>query len=80
MNCNVWHKAAWRRSAAAPNLIAVSTLSAVLFDIDGTLVDSNYVHVSGLEQGAGGAGRARGFLADPSGHWNGRDLSSSMLC
>lgn len=30
----------------APNLVAVSTLSAVLLDIDGTLVDSNYVHVA----------------------------------
>jgi HAD superfamily hydrolase (TIGR01509 family) len=37
----VWHR--WGR---APSLVAVSTLSAVLFDIDGTLVDSNYVHVA----------------------------------
>jgi HAD superfamily hydrolase (TIGR01509 family) len=30
----------------APIVTAVSTLSAVLFDIDGTLVDSNYVHIA----------------------------------
>ena len=36
----------WQRLGRAPSLVAVSTLSAVLFDIDGTLVDSNYVHVA----------------------------------
>jgi HAD superfamily hydrolase (TIGR01509 family) len=36
----------WQRWGRAPSLVAVSTLSAVLFDIDGTLVDSNYVHVA----------------------------------
>jgi HAD superfamily hydrolase (TIGR01549 family) len=46
INCNASQCPAWRRIPGAPNVVAVSTYSAVLFDIDGTLVDSNYVHVA----------------------------------
>ncbi|WIB11597.1 HAD family hydrolase [Curtobacterium sp. MCPF17_052] len=45
--------------------------TAVLFDIDGTLADSNYAHIDAWWRAFRAAGGVRGRLADPPGDRDG---------
>ena len=51
--------------------MTIAEPSAVLFDVDGTLVDSNYLHVHAWVRAFHDVGRAVHGVADPSLHRDG---------